>query len=403
MATHVPTLEDAQAAAEIVAASGATRVLLFGSLARGEAHEFSDIDLVAMFDDIDYSKRKEIEEGLKEQIKDRVGVDNDVIVTDRPEWKARAEGDIPTCFEADISLHAVPLIDKPPSEPINWEKPMSLPVSRVSESSNRINEISHHWVNISKDSKTANDEERREWLDNRDHNLYLFERDWRFRDVCGESHLVIEGCLKLLLSLYCVKPPRNILSHNTFDLTNMLRHCAPEQADTIEGLRGTMSHKEISFWHVARNYERVGEEDVREFEATKERTAALIHVAERMTSHALAEHKKVAGAKNCGNRFYKAQRISAAVALRINKDGDGLDPPDLPGDIDPDIKVAGGSKTQSNGVGVFSFIRKVFGSRTSTSSAASRVRVRRCGKRRADGKPCRQLLKPGSRCPHHPY
>jgi len=63
---QAPTLREAQRAAECVAAAGAGRVLLFGSVACGRAAAGSDIDLVAIFDDIDYSQRHGIRSVLCE-------------------------------------------------------------------------------------------------------------------------------------------------------------------------------------------------------------------------------------------------------------------------------------------------------------------------------------------------
>ena len=56
----VPTVADAQRAADGVADSGAGRVLLFGSVARGDAHHDSAIDLMVIYDDLDYSYRRQI-------------------------------------------------------------------------------------------------------------------------------------------------------------------------------------------------------------------------------------------------------------------------------------------------------------------------------------------------------
>ena len=52
-----PTRVDAEAAAEVLIAAGAAEVLLFGSVARGDAGADSDIDLVAIFADLDYAER----------------------------------------------------------------------------------------------------------------------------------------------------------------------------------------------------------------------------------------------------------------------------------------------------------------------------------------------------------
>ncbi len=59
-----PTVSDARRAAAELANAGVSRVLLFGSVAQGKAKVGSDIDLVAMFDDIDYSQRRELRSSL---------------------------------------------------------------------------------------------------------------------------------------------------------------------------------------------------------------------------------------------------------------------------------------------------------------------------------------------------
>ena len=60
-----PSMEDARMAAGVVAAAGGvSEILVFGSVARGEAGPYSDIDLVAIHDDLDYSTRRERSEQL---------------------------------------------------------------------------------------------------------------------------------------------------------------------------------------------------------------------------------------------------------------------------------------------------------------------------------------------------
>ena len=57
MTTGKPTLTAAQRAADALAEAGVGRVLLVGSVARGEQEQDSDIDLVAIYDDLDYEER----------------------------------------------------------------------------------------------------------------------------------------------------------------------------------------------------------------------------------------------------------------------------------------------------------------------------------------------------------
>ncbi len=85
-------------------AEGAEEVLLYGSVACGEATALSDLDLVALFADIDYGERYELtcclEKAASEAIARRWPVQ--VFVTDRPEWKKRVEK-VPSSFERRIS------------------------------------------------------------------------------------------------------------------------------------------------------------------------------------------------------------------------------------------------------------------------------------------------------------
>ena len=57
MAAAAPTIDDARAAGRALTAVGAREVMVFGSVARGVAVPYSDIDLVAILDDVDYKQR----------------------------------------------------------------------------------------------------------------------------------------------------------------------------------------------------------------------------------------------------------------------------------------------------------------------------------------------------------
>ncbi len=99
-----PSLVDARRAAEALLTEGAEEVFLYGSVSRGKATAQSDIDLLALFADIDYSERYELtcrlEKAASEAIAKRWPVQ--VFATDRPEWKARVE-QVPSSFERRIS------------------------------------------------------------------------------------------------------------------------------------------------------------------------------------------------------------------------------------------------------------------------------------------------------------
>ena len=90
-ATRTPCRADAEQAAALLVSVGVSRVLLFGSVTRGEATEKSDVDLVAIYDDLDYADCRDRKYELSRKARDEVGYPVDMHVTDRPEWKIRTE------------------------------------------------------------------------------------------------------------------------------------------------------------------------------------------------------------------------------------------------------------------------------------------------------------------------
>ncbi|MCY4665766.1 MAG: nucleotidyltransferase domain-containing protein, partial [Acidimicrobiaceae bacterium] len=128
---QAPTVGEAQRAAECVAAAGAGRVLLFGSVACGRATAGSDIDLVAIFDDIDYSQRHGIRSVLCEAAESVVAGPVEVFVTDRAEWRRRTQ-EVSASFEAGIASSVVVLVDRPAGA-VRWDKEIGLADNNTDE------------------------------------------------------------------------------------------------------------------------------------------------------------------------------------------------------------------------------------------------------------------------------
>lgn len=126
-----PSLDDARHAADAVATDGVCRVLLYGSVARGRQIAGSDIDLVVVFDDIDYTARRNLAGDLRGRARRAAGCPVDVRITDLPEWTHRSES-VTTSFEHDILRHAVVLFDAAPRE-VNWGKEIGLPATNEAE------------------------------------------------------------------------------------------------------------------------------------------------------------------------------------------------------------------------------------------------------------------------------
>ena len=65
---------------------GVGEVWLYGSVARGESEPGSDIDLVAVLDDLEYRRRVRVKSELQEVARSACGRRVEVLVTDRVEW-----------------------------------------------------------------------------------------------------------------------------------------------------------------------------------------------------------------------------------------------------------------------------------------------------------------------------
>ena len=132
-----PSVDDAERAAAALEKHGARYVLLFGSLARGQACQGSDIDLVAIFDDLgDYSTRCDLRDALISAAEDASGWPVDILVSDRPEWLARTA--MQTTIESHIDETKLVLRDLTPSGPIDWGKQLEMPKTDQGEANEDI-------------------------------------------------------------------------------------------------------------------------------------------------------------------------------------------------------------------------------------------------------------------------
>ena len=194
-APSVPGITDAQRAAEALVAAGVGRVLLFGSVARSEGCERSDIDLVAIYDDLDdYSERRRRRCDLERRARDAAGRCVDVMVTDAPEWAVRTTK-VPCSVEARIARYTVELADGGHHRRIDWDKKIGQPASavaelhcRLTEMSNAIAALTDRLAPAARESAAAADGDSGE---------LAFHADRRWMRAMGEVHMVIECAAKV--------------------------------------------------------------------------------------------------------------------------------------------------------------------------------------------------------------
>ena len=189
-----PTLEDAERAAAALVGAGAGRVVLFGSVARGEATERSDIDLVAIFDDLDYGERWERRCELMRLAADAAGHAVDVSVTDRAEWAMRTSR-VLTSFEGRAARDGVVLVDRPAAVDVDWGKEMVRPGSDYEEAFYRLETARDALGSLLHHLRPTRIE-----MDPRDARAYV-QLLARLRQGCGHAHRTVELALECLIHL----------------------------------------------------------------------------------------------------------------------------------------------------------------------------------------------------------
>ena len=238
-----PTLEDARVAAAVAVDRGAGMVMLFGSVARGQATADSDIDLIVVFDDLGcYRDRYDIKKEIDAAASAATGYDVRAHVTDRAEWRKRST-EVTASFEASLGGDLISLHEATPETDINWGKKIKLPDGNLKEAETRFRDVVIHisgtarWLLPSESEIESGDE--RERLD-------------RMRRLCGESGRAVEAAVKTLIALGGASPER---THSIAALLGQM----PDQAlaGQVEKLltrRGALTLAQISDWHMKSNY-----------------------------------------------------------------------------------------------------------------------------------------------------
>ncbi len=247
MTVRVPTKREAQRAAECLAAAGVGRVLLFGSVACGRATAGSDIDLVAVFDDIDYCERHRIRSALCAAVEGVVASPVEVFVTDRAEWRRRTE-EVSASFEASIASSVVVLVDRPVGA-VRWDKEIGLADNNTDEALGRLDEATKALTTIMR-SMRPDDWEFGE-------SEHDYGTRWRLVDVCSAGAMATETALKALAAALGAPAPHKhridllvpLAGRRTDDVRAAL---ADLENNTVA--RGDAPYGDLSIWRAAGTY-----------------------------------------------------------------------------------------------------------------------------------------------------
>lgn len=190
-----PDMDAARRAADALVSAGAGRVLLFGSVARGKATERSDIDLVAIYDDLgDYSDRGQRRCALEAQAAAAAGCVVDIVVTDAPEWAVRTTR-VPCSLEARVVSHAVELANVGAYADINWDKEIGLPADPTAELQSRFMDMSNAVVRLETSLRPTIAEIAS--ADEDDSDEHRYREDVRFATAMADVLAIIESAAKV--------------------------------------------------------------------------------------------------------------------------------------------------------------------------------------------------------------
>ena len=278
-----PTLADAERAAAALAGAGAGRVVLFGSVARGDATERSDIDLVAIFDDLDYGERWERRCELVSLAGRVVEFPVDVSVTDRAEWAMRTSR-VRTSFEGRAARDGVVLVDRPAAVDVDWGKEMVMPDSDYGEALARLegarNALAELLLHLRPDPIEQGD------IDEEEASARC---QTRLHRGCGDAHMSVELAVKSLIHLGA-DLDRPAWGH---DIRKLCAQLPEPHRSLLPALLTPLGADAITPWRVAAVYNNT--------DTTPELLADLARIACRVVSYAAdqfpASARPVAGVR----------------------------------------------------------------------------------------------------------
>lgn len=252
--TAAPTRGDAERAALALARMDAARVLLFGSVADGTAAASSDIDLVAVFDDLgDYSGRYMLKYEAQVAAREASGHPTDVFVTDRPEWRKRTR--MRTSFEAGIHQGAVALVDRPPNQEIDWDKDTPMPTTDADQALQDLSAADDALLKAL-NALHPSPEELDALLHGQAHR-WDRSRFLRMIEICEDSHGAVEAAVKAYTrGVHSLRPERGEQGHHIEHLIG----CLPaNDGQRFRSAISPLDPRDISPWRVAGTY--TGEEE----------------------------------------------------------------------------------------------------------------------------------------------
>ena len=192
--SQVPTGDDARRAARALVGAGVGEVWLYGSVSRGDAGPGSDIDLVAVLDDLEYRQRWRATRELREVARQACGRRVEVLVTDRPEWRIQREqvsASFASAIACDLQLlecNSVVAAD------VDWGKEQVMATSNDELALERLRAVLLNLTKIDGGRGPSLHEQELAELD--DPGDWLMVRGGRLVEMCEAADMTVENAAK---------------------------------------------------------------------------------------------------------------------------------------------------------------------------------------------------------------
>ena len=245
-----PTIDDARRAGRALADAGAREVMVFGSVAKGEARLYSDIDLVVVLDDLDYRSRRDTAYALEDLAADAVGRSVDVWLTDVPEWAAqnRCAASFAAAIRADLTPVAVRDGD---DSAICWDKEQVMATSDTEAAWRRLEEVRTQLQRLAR-RHHPDDRERQARAAGRVDDHHDLQAD-RLVEACTAAAMAIESAFKALGTEAQIDPGLLHYNHRIGLIVDELSKGDQVAAGMI--FTGAVTAQNVSAWRTLGDYQ----------------------------------------------------------------------------------------------------------------------------------------------------
>ena len=255
---------------------------MFGSVARGEAMPLSDIDLVAVFDDVEYQRRAVLAEFLRGIAQDASGRRVDLWLTDLPEWTTQRS--FGWSFASSIADDLRSLVTGDANDgAVRWDKEQVMATSDAEAAYRRLNETCDQFESILNGQEPSARERRLARTCTRDE--LAAAGAGRLVDVCEASHMAVETALK---ALGCISgmSARVMRGHNIERLLDALADEDRQAVGQLALSEQVPTLGQITMWRSLGAYHQETQgREAREI-ATPQFTSAILNAAANVADYA---------------------------------------------------------------------------------------------------------------------